>query len=127
MGATIARRYVGKFVTSLEMAGASVTVMLLDDELRALLDAPTRTPRLVGDGRWAPRMRARAADAVEAARDELGRLDAVAGDGDHGVTMTLAARTVRARLDEAPDVDGGDLLAEIAPAVASVSGAIGPL
>ena len=47
VGATIARSYVGEFVTSLEMSGASVTVMLLDDELRALLDAPTRTPRLV--------------------------------------------------------------------------------
>ena len=46
-GATIARSYVGEFVTSLEMSGASVTVMLLDDELRALLDAPARTPRLV--------------------------------------------------------------------------------
>ena len=68
-----------------------------------------------------------AADAVEAARDELGRLDAVAGDGDHGVTMTLAARAVRARLDEAPDVDGADLLAAIAPAVASVGGSIGPV
>jgi dihydroxyacetone kinase phosphoprotein-dependent L subunit len=68
-----------------------------------------------------------AADAVEAARDELGRLDTVAGDGDHGVTMTLAARAVRARLDADPDVAGGDLLAAIAPAVASVGGAIGPI
>jgi dihydroxyacetone kinase phosphoprotein-dependent L subunit len=68
-----------------------------------------------------------AADAVEAARDELGRLDAVAGDGDHGVTMTLGARAVRARLDEQPDVAGVDLLAAIAPAFASVGGAIGPI
>jgi dihydroxyacetone kinase len=47
-GATIARSYVGEFVTSLEMSGASITVMLLDAELKALLDAPVRTPRLVG-------------------------------------------------------------------------------
>ncbi len=68
-----------------------------------------------------------AADAVEAARDELGRLDAVAGDGDHGVTLALAARSVRARLDGAPALDGADLLAAIAPAVASVGGSIGPI
>jgi dihydroxyacetone kinase-like protein len=47
-GASVVRSYVGEFITSLEMAGASVTVMLLDAELRALLDAPVRTARLVG-------------------------------------------------------------------------------
>ena len=40
----VVRRFVGEFITSLEMAGASVTVTLLDDELRSLLDAPARTP-----------------------------------------------------------------------------------
>ena len=34
---------VGEFVTSLQMAGLSVTLTVLDDELRALLDAPVRT------------------------------------------------------------------------------------
>jgi dihydroxyacetone kinase len=46
-GVRVARSYVGEFITSLEMAGASVTVTVLDDELTALLDAPARTPRLV--------------------------------------------------------------------------------
>ncbi len=41
----VIRSYVGEFITSLEMAGASVTVTLLDDELLALLDAPANTPR----------------------------------------------------------------------------------
>jgi dihydroxyacetone kinase len=36
----VVRSYVGEYITSLEMAGASVTVTLLDDELLALLDAP---------------------------------------------------------------------------------------
>ncbi len=36
--------YVGEYVTSLEMAGASVTVMKLDDELKRLVDAPADTP-----------------------------------------------------------------------------------
>jgi dihydroxyacetone kinase/dihydroxyacetone kinase-like protein len=43
-GLKIARSYVGEYVTSLEMAGASITIMLLDDELEALLEAPARSP-----------------------------------------------------------------------------------
>ncbi|CAN7341449.1 dihydroxyacetone kinase subunit DhaK [Caballeronia sp. LjRoot29] len=43
-GLTIARSYVGEYVTSLEMAGASITVMQVDDELEALLAAPARSP-----------------------------------------------------------------------------------
>ena len=68
-----------------------------------------------------------AADAVEAARDELTRLDAHAGDGDHGVTMTLAARAVRQRVLAAPGASDVDLVGAVAQAVASVGGAIGPL
>jgi len=68
-----------------------------------------------------------AAGAIEAARDELCRLDAVAGDGDHGVTMALAAQAVRQKLDENPDATGADLLAKVALGVGSVGGAIGPI
>jgi dihydroxyacetone kinase-like protein len=39
-GITIARNYVGEYCTSLEMAGASITLVKLDDEIEALLDAP---------------------------------------------------------------------------------------
>ena len=42
-GCAVSRSYVGEFITTLEMSGASVTVMVLDDELRGLLDAPART------------------------------------------------------------------------------------
>lgn len=38
------RPYIGRFATSMEMAGASLTVMKLDDELKRLLDAPASTP-----------------------------------------------------------------------------------
>ena len=38
------RTWVGEYATSLEMAGASVTLMRLDDELRVLVDAPAETP-----------------------------------------------------------------------------------
>jgi dihydroxyacetone kinase len=43
-GITIYRNYVGEYVTSLEMAGASITVLRLDDELAELLDAPASSP-----------------------------------------------------------------------------------
>jgi dihydroxyacetone kinase-like protein len=42
------RNLVGSYITSLEMAGASLTLLELDDELTALWDAPVRTPAL----RW---------------------------------------------------------------------------
>ncbi|MBB5912423.1 dihydroxyacetone kinase-like protein [Nocardia transvalensis] len=47
-GVTIARSLVGPYVTSLEMAGCSVTLTKVDDELLGLWDAPVRTPAL----RW---------------------------------------------------------------------------
>ena len=68
-----------------------------------------------------------ATDAVDAARDELGALDGIAGDGDHGVTMATAARNVRAKLEAAPNAEGADLLRQVALGVGSVGGAIGPI
>jgi dihydroxyacetone kinase-like protein len=47
-GITIARSLVGPYITSLEMAGCSVTLLKLDDELTTLWDAPVKTPGL----RW---------------------------------------------------------------------------
>jgi dihydroxyacetone kinase-like protein len=40
----IYRPYIGRFATSMEMSGASLTVLKLDDELKRLLDAPASTP-----------------------------------------------------------------------------------
>jgi len=47
-GITIARNLVGDYITSLEMAGCSVTLLKADDELIRLWDAPVNTPGL----RW---------------------------------------------------------------------------
>ena len=47
-GITIARSLVGPYMTSLEMAGTSVTVLKADDEILKLWDAPVVTPGL----RW---------------------------------------------------------------------------
>ena len=45
---TVARRLVGNYITSLEMAGCSITLLKADDELLALWDDPVLTPAL----RW---------------------------------------------------------------------------
>jgi dihydroxyacetone kinase len=68
-----------------------------------------------------------ASDAVEASRDELCRLDAGAGDGDHGVTMALAARAVRQAVAASPDSSDEELVTRIALAMGSVGGACGPI
>jgi dihydroxyacetone kinase-like protein len=46
-GIKIHRAYIGEFATSMEMAGASLTLFRLDDELAALLDHPARSPFFV--------------------------------------------------------------------------------
>jgi dihydroxyacetone kinase-like protein len=46
LGITIRRSLVGNYITSLEMAGFSVTLLRLDDELVRLWDAPVHTPAL---------------------------------------------------------------------------------
>src|SRR4051812_42541369 len=47
-GITVTRNLVGDYITSLEMAGCSITLLKLDDELTQLWDAPVLTPAL----RW---------------------------------------------------------------------------
>jgi dihydroxyacetone kinase-like protein len=48
MGIRVARRLVGNYITSLEMAGCSITLLKADDELLAFWDDPVLTPGL----RW---------------------------------------------------------------------------
>ncbi|WP_104137729.1 dihydroxyacetone kinase family protein [Arthrobacter sp. ZGTC131] len=121
---------VGELVTSFDMAGTSLTLFWLDDELEFLWNAPADAPAFrrgavtaaaleAGDGSEladvelsipdataesrAGAVRVLAAlgaakDVVDANADELGRIDAVAGDGDHGIGME---RGVRAAVDAA--------------------------
>lgn len=120
---TVVRPEVGEFVTSLDMAGLSLTVVFLDDELEKLWLAPVETPayrrgampdvdRAPRSGIWdaaeteipessedsracAQRITAvlETFEAVCAENEsELGRLDAVAGDGDHGQGMAFGSR-----------------------------------
>jgi dihydroxyacetone kinase len=109
----------GEFVTSLDMAGISLTLTWVDDELLEYWDAPCDTPAYrkgsVGDvarddavlsneatkvavtEEGSEASKAAAAKAVDilglvaamldGAKDELGKLDSIAGDGDHGIGM----------------------------------------
>ena len=122
-GLTAVRPEVGEFVTSLDMAGLSLTLVFLDAELEKLWTAPVETPayrrgampdvdRTPRTSIWdaaeaeipqaseESRTRAQSIVAVletfqKVCADneaELGRLDAVAGDGDHGQGMTFGSR-----------------------------------
>ena len=109
-GIAVRRTWVGEYATSLEMAGASVSLLRLDDELARLLDAPCESP-FISQKRWSAfthRRRqdelcepglagllAMAADAVASSAAELNRLDGFAGDGDLGITMSAAARALK--------------------------------
>jgi dihydroxyacetone kinase-like protein len=68
-----------------------------------------------------------AAQALEAACDELCRLDAAAGDGDHGFAMAGAAKKIRSDLADNPPADLVGLVDLAAAALATVGGAMGAL
>ena len=137
-GIDIVDPHVGEYCTSFDMAGTSLTLYWLDDELAALWEHPVDTPayrrgavaateRLsapvtetetadeIPDADDTSRATAQTvrlaveaiADTIDAHVDELGRLDAVAGDGDHGIGMQRGARAARAAADAAVDAGAG--------------------
>ncbi len=61
-GIKIHRTIVGNYMTSIDMAGASITVLRVDDELKALVDYPVSTPALT----WGAAMSEQADAALEA-------------------------------------------------------------
>jgi phosphoenolpyruvate---glycerone phosphotransferase subunit DhaL len=64
---------------------------------------------------------------TEAAQEELDRLDAVAGDGDHGVTMVLGWRAAASAVAASEATTPGAVLRCAAAAFADVGGSAGPL
>ena len=130
--------HVGEFCTSFDMAGASLTLYWLDDELAELWDIGVDTPayrrgsvvaaerRTAGEvaeivetaipdaspeSRAAARTAAAAVDAIRATIDEhvdeLGRMDAIAGDGDHGIGMQRGAHAAQAAARDAAERGAG--------------------
>ncbi|MFD9892196.1 dihydroxyacetone kinase family protein [Amycolatopsis sp. NPDC059027] len=141
---------VGEFVTSLDMAGVSLSVMVLDDELAELYAAPCDTPGYRNTGSVlakvdlestvdellaetqpgstvVDRALTAALHSIEANEDELGRLDAVAADGDHGLGMTRGMRAAVAAARRDSETISGALLAAgtaFADAAGGASGAL---
>lgn len=146
---------VGELVTSLDMAGCSLTLTWLDEELEPLWLAPaetaafrrgqvapgTRAPKPAEDAAETPRFvpageasreaaaRVQAlletmAQALAAAEDELGRIDAIAGDGDHGQGMRRgsAAAVEGGRAALALGAGAGSLLAHAGDRWADTAG-----
>ncbi|NNG17984.1 DAK2 domain-containing protein [Naumannella sp. ID2617S] len=150
-GAEVARVVVDDLVTSLDMRGFSLTVLLLDDELLELWDAEVDTPHWRGtrlSGVPAPEPRTfgvtwgttepatdEAADRAAAewverfvARageraDELGELDRRAGDGDFGANL----RTALNRFSDEYAEDAGSAVVALSRAYAATGGTSGPL
>ena len=128
---------VGEFCTSFDMAGCSLTLLWLDDELERLWTAPADTPAFrrgsvserehVDSGTAAAAQKtippasdesrqaatfiadllARMAEAIDAQADELGRMDSVAGDGDHGIGMQRGSRAGARAARSAADAGAG--------------------
>lgn len=68
-----------------------------------------------------------AADVLEEAQDELCRLDAAAGDGDEGMAMATAARSVKKRVTTQPPTSVAELIELAAAELGAVGGAMGAL
>ncbi|EIF00438.1 dihydroxyacetone kinase family protein [Saccharomonospora glauca] len=140
---------VGEFVTSLDMAGVSLTVLALDDDLAPLYAAPCDTPAYrstgvslepvapvatVDDSLARPdtartagpvdRLLTAAMVRIEDNEDELGRLDAVAADGDHGLGMTRGMRAAVAAARRA-ESSGAELSAALLAAGTAFADAAG--
>jgi dihydroxyacetone kinase len=125
-GVAIRLPFVGNYVTSLEAAGASISILRLDDELGELLDASAKSPFFVheptadevvplaaearqsveqvdavkGSPSAVATVLGRALDRLPAHADELRDLDAALGDGDLGITVTLGSEAARRAIDE---------------------------
>lgn len=113
-GLRLRRGMVGNFVTSVSMAGVSITLARVDEELLALIDAPTSAPAwpraLAVDPRCEPAEPrfpldlpsegdinepfTRFVQRVTSSIDELTELDRQAGDGDFGENMKAALADV---------------------------------
>jgi dihydroxyacetone kinase len=146
---------VGELVTSFDMAGVSLTLCWLDEELERFWRAPAATPAYrKGSVEQAPVLQWKAFEALErlplpkasaqsrrsatcvlralqaaeqvvlANVDELGRIDAVAGDGDHGIGMQrgVLAAVAAAREALAEGAGAGTLLRCAADAWADKAG-----
>lgn len=153
-GLTVVDPHVGEYCTSFDMAGVSLTLFWPDDQLLSLWDVDVDTPAYrhvagaidlleseVEDrpeagripptdarSRAAARLVRRALETIAATidehADELGRMDAIAGDGDHGIGMQRGAHAGRDAAVAADEVGAGarTTLLRVADAWADLAG-----
>lgn len=137
---TVERIYAGTFLSSLDMAGISLSVLGLNRERLRLLDAATAAPAWPNVMKQAPgravaqiepevavqassgsgarteagkktRQAIEAAcQALLAAEGELAEMDRITGDGDLGASMARAARAVQEAVDSYPAEDAAATL-----------------
>ncbi|MFV0385587.1 dihydroxyacetone kinase family protein [Paracoccus sp. (in: a-proteobacteria)] len=153
-GLNVARVWSGTLLSALDMPGFSCSVMPLDADMLALLDAPCNAPAWPGPGipndgpvilpddappadrfpdaapdAGGALVRAavlRAADALIGAEPELTRLDSLAGDGDLGQSMQRGSEAVKT-LPEGAFTTAGAGLAAVAGALRrAIGGSSGP-
>lgn len=149
----VERIWAGNFLTALDMAGCSVSIVPVDDEVLEALDAPTTAPAwprsvtaaepasiAAPAGEPAEKGTLPADDPVRRAlesvaevlisvRDELTELDREVGDGDLGISLARGAAAV---LAECPGYPGGSGPAAVLRATSatlrrSMGGTSGPL
>ncbi|HET7092987.1 MAG TPA: dihydroxyacetone kinase subunit DhaK, partial [Thermomicrobiales bacterium] len=101
-GLAVHETQIGEFVTSLDMAGCSLSLFWLDDELKTLHDATAVTPAYTRIGPDVAQTldREEAADLAAAAATgaDLDEAESggAAGDGDHGAGMVRGLRAANA-------------------------------
>ena len=154
-GITVARAWAGTFLSALNMPGCSISLLRLNDERAALLDAPTQArawpgggavnaqihvaaaaahdeplPPLDAAGRaWAARLQPALHAVAQALIDNeatLTELDTAAGDGDLGASMHRAAQAILALPEAAFGTPAGTLAALGAALRRAIAGSSGP-
>ena len=152
LGIRVERAWCGPFLTALEMAGCSVSLMRLDAGRLARLDAPASAPAWPGPGVPARLHRPRAAAPMPpappppAARDPqvdrvlhavaaalrdaepvLTRMDAAVGDGDLGISLARGAAAVERDLPTYPTADAAETLRALSATLRrALGGSSGP-
>ncbi|KJQ53456.1 dihydroxyacetone kinase family protein [Microbacterium sp. SA39] len=137
-GLVLVDPHVGEYCTSFDMAGTSLTLFWLDDELEQLWDTPVDTPAyrrgsvVAAERADVAEMDAvadvavepgddesvdvaavvqaavqRIVDTVDERVEEFGRIDAIAGDGDHGIGMQRGSHAALAAATAAAEAGAG--------------------
>lgn len=112
-GIVIHANWVGEYATSLEMAGASITLLKLDETLTTLLDHPCRTPALtVGNstadetGFVRSARRVRAAEKAEATDRQSLKTAGAVTPARFRAMMAAVAAAIREKKDWLSQLDG---------------------